>query len=72
MDYFLEIRKQVGLFKEGGFSVVLSRRAGRSIYYRIASPKIIRACDLMRDVLMERINNERWLWSEFKKSGGWR
>lgn len=35
--------------------IVESRREGVSIYYRIANPKIIAACRLMREVLMEQI-----------------
>jgi DNA-binding transcriptional ArsR family regulator len=35
--------------------VVTTRREGLNIYYRIANPKIIRACDLMRLVLVEQL-----------------
>ena len=35
--------------------VVATRREGLNIYYRIANPKIIQACDLMRQVLMEQL-----------------
>ena len=35
--------------------VVVTRREGLNIYYRIANPKIIRACDLMRQVLHEQL-----------------
>lgn len=35
--------------------IVESRREGVSIYYRIANPKILAACRLMREVLMEQI-----------------
>ncbi|HEY4716606.1 MAG TPA: metalloregulator ArsR/SmtB family transcription factor [bacterium] len=49
--------------------VVIARRAGRNIYYKISNPKIIRACNLMREVLMERIKRERRLWSKFEKTG---
>ncbi|MBI5410887.1 MAG: winged helix-turn-helix transcriptional regulator [Nitrospirae bacterium] len=35
--------------------VVVTRREGLNIYYRIANPKIIRACDLMRQVLVEQL-----------------
>jgi len=37
--------------------IVKSRREGVSIYYRIANPKIIIACQLMREVLMEQLEN---------------
>lgn len=35
--------------------VVTTRRDGVTIYYKIANPKIIKACDLMREVLFEQI-----------------
>lgn len=35
--------------------MVTTRRAGTSIYYRVTSPKIIQACDLMRDMLFEQL-----------------
>jgi ArsR family transcriptional regulator, virulence genes transcriptional regulator len=35
--------------------VVLTRREGVLLYYRIASPKIVQACILMREVLMEQL-----------------
>jgi ArsR family transcriptional regulator len=38
--------------------VVFSRREGVSIYYRISNPKIIQACDLMREVLLEQLQEK--------------
>lgn len=35
--------------------VVDTRREGLNVYYRIANPKIIKACDLMRQVLVEQL-----------------
>jgi ArsR family transcriptional regulator len=35
--------------------VVVTRREGLNIFYRIANPKIIQACDLMRQVLHEQL-----------------
>jgi len=41
-------------------SVVTTRRDGANIYYRIANQKILQACDLMREVLLEQLaENER-------------
>ena len=37
--------------------VVMTRREGLNIYYRIANPKIIQAFDLMRQVLVEQLEN---------------
>jgi len=38
--------------------VILTRREGVNIYYRIANLKIIQACNLMREVLMEQIQEK--------------
>jgi ArsR family transcriptional regulator len=35
--------------------IVVSQREGVNIYYRIANPKVIQACELMREVLVERL-----------------
>ncbi len=35
--------------------VVVPRREGVNVYYRISNPKIIQACDLMREVLFEQL-----------------
>ena len=45
--------------------VVSARRDGLSVYYRVANPKIIRACNLMREVLAEQLEQgvrltQRW------------
>jgi ArsR family transcriptional regulator len=41
--------------------VVLTRREGVTIYYRIANPKILRAFDIMREVLFEQLVEGRRL-----------
>jgi len=35
--------------------IVITRREGLNVYYRLASPKIVKACDLMREVLVEHL-----------------
>ncbi len=40
--------------------VLKTRKVGTSIYYSVSNPKIVQACDLMRQVLMEQLKeNER-------------
>ncbi len=40
--------------------IVSTRRAGLNIYYKIANPKMIRACDILREVLFEQLaENEK-------------
>jgi ArsR family transcriptional regulator len=38
--------------------VVVTRREGVNMFYRIANPKIIQACNLMREVLAEQIREK--------------
>ena len=35
--------------------IVSTRRAGLNIYYKVANPKMIRACDILREVLFEQL-----------------
>jgi len=35
--------------------VVMARKEGANVYYRIANPKIIQACDIIREVLFEQL-----------------
>ena len=35
--------------------IVTTRRKGLNIFYRLSNPKIIKACDLMRQVLLEHL-----------------
>lgn len=35
--------------------IVTTRRDGLNVYYRLTSPKIVKACELMREVLLEHL-----------------
>ncbi len=37
--------------------IVVARREGQAIFYRLATPKVIQACDLMRQVLLEHLEH---------------
>ncbi len=50
------LSQHMGILKSKG--VVLTRRLGANIYYRISNPKIIQACDLMREVLLEQLRQK--------------
>ncbi len=41
--------------------IVLTRRDGVSIYYRISNPKILKAFDIMRRILFEQIRKNEQL-----------
>ncbi len=37
--------------------ILKSRREGTNIYYSLANPKVIQACDIMREVLFEHLRD---------------
>lgn len=41
--------------------VVKTRREGTNIYYSVSNPKIIQACELMRQVLLEQLEQSKEL-----------
>ena len=47
--------------------VILTRREGGNIYYRIANPKIIQACHLMREVLLEQFQEKGKMVSNLRR-----
>ncbi len=46
--------------------VILTKREGINIYYRISNPKIIQACNLMREVLLEQLKEKGKMASSLK------
>ena len=38
--------------------VLLSRKQGNVVYYRLANPKILKAFDLIREILLEQIERD--------------
>ncbi len=42
-------------------NLVKSRKDGTNVYYKIANPKIIQACDLVREVLFDQLSENRKL-----------
>ena len=39
--------------------IVETRKDGSNIYYRVVSPKIGQACDMVREVLLEQLNKRK-------------
>ena len=59
-----ELIKKTGLLKANlsqhlavmrSKGILKARKEGLTVYYRIASPKVVKACDLMRQVMFEQI-----------------
>jgi len=49
--------------------VVVTRREGVSVYYQISNPKIVQACDLMREVLFEQLARSGALAERMQQEG---
>jgi ArsR family transcriptional regulator len=45
--------------------IVISRREGNQVYYRLARPKILKAFDLMRALLFEVLEDQQKLLQEY-------
>jgi ArsR family transcriptional regulator, virulence genes transcriptional regulator len=39
--------------------IVKTRKEGSTVYYRVASPKISQACDMVREVLIEQLSERQ-------------
>lgn len=39
--------------------IVKTRKAGSTVYYRVSSPKISQACDMVREVLLEQLSQRQ-------------
>jgi len=48
------ISQHLSIMKSKG--IVISDRKGKNIYYRLTNPKIIKAFDIIREVLSERLS----------------
>ena len=65
-----ELAKQTGL-RQANLSqhlailrqkeVIASRKNGTAVYYKIAFPKMVKACNLIREVLLEQIQSRQKL-----------
>ncbi len=51
-----------------GSGIITSRREGTNIYYRITNPKIVEACGLMREVMMEELEKQEKVIKELRKA----
>lgn len=48
------LSQHLSILREKG--IVRTRRAGKTIYYSLANPKIIKAFDIIREMLWERLD----------------
>ena len=48
--------------------VVLSRREGVNVFYKLSDERITKACDLMREVLMKNLEQNKTMLEDIKNS----
>ncbi len=53
------VSQHLSILKNRG--ILKSRREGVNIYYSISNPKVIQACNLMREVLSEQLKDQELL-----------
>lgn len=59
LSQHLSIMKSKGIIK--------SRKEGLCVYYKISNPKVVKACNLMREVLFEQIKSKEGELKKWKK-----
>ena len=59
------ISQHLSIMKSKG--IVISKRDGKMIYYRLSNPKIIKAFDIIKEVLTERLEKSRKIMQEVEK-----
>jgi ArsR family transcriptional regulator len=50
------LSQHLALMRERG--ILITRRDGLKVYYRLSNPKILHACELMREVLVEHLESD--------------
>jgi ArsR family transcriptional regulator len=50
--------------------LLLTQRVGSEVYYRVAYPKMLQACDLLREVLFEHLRSQGELLGNAATGGG--
>ncbi len=59
------LSQHLGVLREKG--IVKTRRAGTTIYYSLSNPKIIKAFDIIREMLLERLTANDKLIKDIRK-----
>jgi DNA-binding transcriptional ArsR family regulator len=58
------VSQHLGVLRQRG--VVKTRRDGLNIYYGISNPKIVKACSLIREVLLEQLKKDQSIVAEIR------
>lgn len=59
------LSQHISVLKQKG--IVMARKEGNVVYYRLARPKILKAYDIMREVLFEVIESQQRLVSAARR-----
>lgn len=62
----VNVSQHLAVLREKG--IVTFRRDGMHIYYKLANPKVLQACELMREVLFEQFSEQHRVLERAKKS----
>ncbi|MBI3989130.1 MAG: winged helix-turn-helix transcriptional regulator [candidate division NC10 bacterium] len=61
----VNVSQHLAVLREKG--IVTARRDGMHIYYKLANPKVLQACELMREVLFDQFSEQRQVLERAKK-----
>ena len=59
------VSQHLGLMRQKG--ILTARRNGNNIFYKVSNRKVIKACSLMREVLLERFKEGHRIAKKFSK-----
>ena len=62
------VSQHLAVMRERG--IVAARRSGTNVYYRLINPKVLQAFQLMRDVLVEQMEERAALLAGSRRVGG--
>ena len=60
------LSQHLSILREKG--IVKTRRAGKAIYYSLSNPKIIKAFDIIREILFEKMSKDRRFFQRIAKA----
>ena len=61
------VSQHLAVMRQNG--IVEGRRQGLHVFYRVANPKLLQACDLLREILIEQIRAEGALVGSARRAG---
>lgn len=59
------LSQHLGMMKQR--QILVTRKVGNVVYYRLSYPKMLKACDIMRDILFEQVRKNGIMIKEIQK-----